>query len=327
MSLLEVRGLRLEVPSRSGTTAILRGLSLEVAAGEVLGLVGETGAGKSMAARAILGLPVPKARLSFEHFTFDGRDLRDASGFRDVRGRLIGFVPQHPRASLNPVFTVGNQLREAVGRLRGLGRRAARAVALELLGHTRIADPERCMRAYPHQLSGGMCQRVCIAIALAGNPRLIIADEPTTGLDVTVQADILMLLRNIIAENRTAAILITHDIGVVAQICDRVAVMYAGRIVDCGSAIEVFEAPLHPYAAKLLGIARALDGGREPEAIPGYVPSPGEPLPACAFAPRCDAATDECRRIDPPAVRRGGQIGYTHHPVAVPAARVGASGT
>lgn len=315
MTLLEVRGLRLDIVSQAGTIPMLRGVDLQVAPGEVLGLVGETGAGKSMAARAILGLPVRGAKVSFEHFTFDGLDLRDRRAFRDVHGRLIGFVPQHPRASLNPVFTIGNQLCEAIGRLRGVGRRAAREAAVKLLAQTRIVDPDRCMRSYPHELSGGMCQRVCIAIALAGNPRLIIADEPTTGLDVTVQADILVLLRNLIAEHGTAALLITHAIGVVAQVCDHVAVMYAGRIVNNGPTADVFEAPLHPYAAKLLGIARALDRGEDPEAIPGQVPRAGEPLDACAFAPRCERADEKCRLVEPPLVRRGAQTAHTHYPV------------
>jgi oligopeptide/dipeptide ABC transporter ATP-binding protein len=313
--LLAISGLRVEFPGPHGSLQVLRGVDLEVRRGEILGLVGETGAGKSMTARALLGLVDPRARVETRTHAFNGEDVTSPSRLAKLRGHRIGFVPQNPRGSLNPVFTVGDQLTDAVRRLRGIGGRAAWNEALRLLRLVRIPDSERRIRAYPHQLSGGMCQRVCIAIALAGQPDLIVGDEPTTGLDVTIQAEILALLRDLIREERAAGVLITHDIGVVAEVCDRVAVMYAGRIIDIGPTDELIDEALHPYAAMLLRIASALDAGRDPEVIPGSIPVPGETLAACAFAPRCPRATDECWSIEPPLAERHNQLAFCHHPV------------
>jgi oligopeptide/dipeptide ABC transporter ATP-binding protein len=251
-------------------------------------------------------------------YTFDGQDVTAGDRLAELRGRRIGFVPQHPRGSLNPVFTVGDQLTDALRRLRGMSARQAQAEAVRLFAQVQIPDPERRLQAYPHELSGGMCQRVCIAIALAGQPDLIIADEPTTGLDVTIQAEILTLLKELIHTRNAAGILITHDIGVVSEVCDRVSVMYAGRIVDQGSTTELFDEPLHPYAARLLQIAVALELGEPPDVIAGTVPAPGERLTACAFAPRCPRATEECRQHEPPAVDSGSQRAFCFHPLGAP---------
>ena len=313
--LLEVTGLEVEIEG----LPILRGVDMEVRPGEILGVVGETGAGKSMTARSILDLLPGAATVSFQVCTFDGRDFIPAKERQQARGHRIGFVPQRPRGSLNPVFRVGTQLYDTLRRLRGLGRREARDKALDLLRSVRITDPERVYRSYPHELSGGMCQRVCIAIALAGEPELIIADEPTTGLDVTIQAEILRLLGDVISEHNAAGMLITHDLGVVADVCDRVAVMYAGRVVNLGATEEIYRQALHPYANQLVSIATSLDTGGTPKEIPGRVPDPGEELAACAFAPRCHRAESDCFSQEPPLAVSEKQTGFCHHPIAAEA--------
>ena len=310
-ALLEVRGLEVAIDG----LPILRGVDMEVRPGEILGVVGETGAGKSMTARSVLDLLPTAATVDFESCTFDGQDFIPPKARQEARGRRIGFVPQRPRGSLNPVFRVGNQLSATLRRLRDLGRREARNEALALLRSVRITDPERVYRSFPHELSGGMCQRVCIAIALAGEPELIIADEPTTGLDVTIQAEILRLLGEVISERNAAGMLITHDLGVVADVCDRVAVMYAGRVVNLGTTAEIYREALHPYANRLVSIATSLDSGGTPREVPGRVPNPGDDLAACAFAPRCFRAGPGCFDHEPPLVDRAGQIAFCHHPV------------
>jgi peptide/nickel transport system ATP-binding protein len=316
--LVEVTGLRVEFPTDRGPLHVLRGVDMTVRRSEILGVVGETGAGKSMTARALLGLTDSHAVVQMDSYRFDGRDLTTRGQIQTLRGRRIGFIPQHPRGSLNPVFTIGDQLTDAVRRLRNLRGRAAREEAIELLRKVQIPDPARRMSAYPHELSGGMCQRICIAIALAGQPDLFIADEPTTGLDVTIQAEVLALLRDLIRDNNAAGLLITHDMGVVAETCDRVAVMYAGRVVDEGPTSSMFDGPLHPYGLMLLNVARSLDRGEQPMTIPGSIPAVGEPLAACAFAPRCPRATDECLTVEPPRVAAGGEVAYCHHPYEKP---------
>jgi len=314
-NLLEVAGLELSFVRPDGDLPILRGVDLNVARGEILGLVGETGAGKSMTARAVLDLLDASARLRLGRYAFDGIDVREPGSVEPLRGHRIGFVPQHPRGSLNPVFSVGTQLTDTIRRLNGGGKKNAHQEAVRLMKQVQIPDPERRMKAYPHELSGGMCQRICIAIALAGRPDLVIADEPTTGLDVTIQAEILSLLTDLIRDEGAGGLLITHDIGVVAEVCDRVAVMYSGRIIDSGPTADLFGGALHPYAALLLRIAVALDEGIEPEVIPGSVPTPGEPLDACAFAPRCPRATEICATTEPPRAERDTQFAFCHHPL------------
>jgi peptide/nickel transport system ATP-binding protein len=314
-ALLELHGLTVEFGERAHRTRVLRGVNLSVDRGEMMGIVGETGAGKSMTVRALLGLVDPRARVAMQSYTFDGEDVSRADRLATLRGSRIGFVPQNPRASLNPVFSVGDQLVDALRRLRRLDTRDAKTEAIKLFAQVQIPDPERRLRAYPHELSGGMCQRVCIAIALAGRPDLIIADEPTTGLDVTIQAEIISLLRQVIDERNAAGILITHDIGVVSEICDRICVMYAGRIVDRGATVELFDEPLHPYAGRLFQIAVSLEEGQPPEVIPGVVPGPGEQVAACAFAPRCPRASQVCWSDEPPTVTVKTQSAECHHPL------------
>lgn len=316
-ALLEVRGLEVGIQG----LPILRGVDMEVRPGEILGVVGETGAGKSMTARSVLDLLPAAASVSFETCTFAGRDFISSKARQAARGSRIGFVPQRPRGSLNPVFRVGYQLSDTLRRLRGSGRREARRAALDLLRAVRITDPERVYRSFPHELSGGMCQRVCIAIALAGEPDLIIADEPTTGLDVTIQAEILRLLGELITERHAAGMLITHDLGVVADVCDRVAVMYAGRVVNVGATTEIYREALHPYANRLVSIATSLDSGAAPREIPGRVPNPGDDLAACAFAPRCFRAGSACFDQEPPLVDGARQITFCHHPLGAGAVR------
>ncbi len=311
--LLEVVGLELGIQG----LPILRGVDMEVRSGEILGVVGETGAGKSMTARSILDLAPSTATVSFGSCSFAGEDFIPPKARRQARGRRIGFVPQRPGGSLNPVFRVGHQLSDTLRRLRDLGRRQARRQALDLLRAVRITDPERVYRSFPHELSGGMCQRVCIAIALAGEPELIIADEPTTGLDVTIQAEILRLLGDLITERNAAGMLITHDLGVVADVCDRVAVMYAGRVINVGTTTEIYRQALHPYANELVSIATSLDSGGTPREIPGRVPNPGEDLAACAFAPRCHRADQGCFEQEPPLVEGAGQGAFCHHPIGL----------
>ncbi len=315
-ALLEVTGLQVEI----GTLPILRGVDIKVRQGEILGVVGETGAGKSMTARAILDLLPTAATVSFQTCTFDGQNFVPPKARQQARGHRIGFVPQRPRGSLNPVFRVGTQLSDTLRRLRGMGRREAKQEALNLLRSVRITDPERVYRSFPHELSGGMCQRVCIAIALAGEPELLIADEPTTGLDVTIQAEMLKLLGDVITEHNAAGMLITHDLGVVADVCDRVAVMYAGRVVNLGTTAEIYQEALHPYANQLVSIATSLDSGGTPREIPGRVPNPADDLDACAFAPRCFRASPECFEQEPPPVAIAGQLAFCHHPLTTQAA-------
>lgn len=321
--LVAVEGLRASVGRNETRLPILRGVDLSVRRGEILGIVGETGAGKSMTARAMLGLAGPQVAVSWDTYSFDGREIESRDEFAGLRGKRIGFVPQHPRGSLNPVFSVGDQLEDAVKRLAGVRGRSARDEAIRLLTRVRISDPERRLGAFPHELSGGMCQRVCIAIALAGRPDLIIADEPTTGLDVTIQAEVLKLLDELIREGGAAGILITHDMAVVSETCDTVAVMYSGRVIDHGPTREIFGGALHPYGSLLVEIAQSLDRGDEPGVIPGSIPAPGENLAACAFAPRCSRVTEACWTVEPPKVERGGQAAYCHNPVPAANPRVG----
>jgi peptide/nickel transport system ATP-binding protein len=293
--LLEVRGLKTSFYTRAGAVRAVTGVDLTVRRGEVLGLVGESGCGKSVTSLSILGLIGLPGRIEAGEIHFDGRDLltlADAD-LRKVRGDRIAMIFQQPQSSLNPVMRVGDQVGEVLELHRGMKRAAARSRALELMSKVGIPDPERRLDAYPHEMSGGMAQRVMIAMALACEPELLIADEPTTALDVTIQAQILDLLRELQRETGTAILLITHDLGVVAEMADRVAVMYAGEIVELGDVRTLFASPRHPYTRGLIGAVpvpgQVLD---ELATIPGNVPNLIELPPGCRFAPRCGARVE-----------------------------------
>jgi peptide/nickel transport system ATP-binding protein len=271
-ALLEIAGLHLELPGGAGIVPILRGVSLELAAGTVLGLVGESGAGKTMVGKAILGLQPERARISDGAIRFAGRDITHLreSERRWLLGRVMALIPQDPMSALNPVRRIETQMVEVIRLHLGLARGPARAKALAMLEAVHIREPERVLRHYPHELSGGMRQRVLIAIAFACRPQLIIADEPTTALDVTVQAQILRLIKELQSTSGTALLFITHDLGVVAKICDRVAVMHAGRIVEAAAVGDVFARPRHDYTRALFAATPRYD--RPAEAL---VPVPG----------------------------------------------------
>jgi peptide/nickel transport system ATP-binding protein len=303
MSLLDVQDLSVRFDTDDGAVHAVDRLSFSLEAGEVLGVVGESGCGKSVSAMSLLQL-LPETAHVTGSAEFDGRDLisAPAARLREIRGREIAFVFQEPMTSLNPAFRIGNQLAEVLRRHLGLSRAQARGRAIELLDLVRIPAPERRVDEYPHQLSGGMRQRVMIAMALACDPKILIADEPTTALDVTIQAGILDLMRDIRVRLGTAIILITHNLGVVADIADRVIVMYAGRKVEEALAGELYAHPQHPYTIGLLGAiprpGAADEQGRLRE-IPGRVPSLAELPAACAFAPRCPRADDRTRSERP----------------------------
>jgi len=300
--LLAVEGLCVEFRSRRGAARVLNGVDLSVKPGETLGIVGESGSGKSMTALAILRLvPSPPGRISGGRVLFAGEDLVTASDsrIRDVRGNKISMIFQEPMTSLNPVFTVGAQICETLGRHTGLKGRPARERAIALLQDVGIPAPAQRFDAYPHQLSGGMRQRVMIAMAIACEPALLIADEPTTALDVTVQAQIFDLLREIQARRGMAMILITHDMGVIAEIADRVAVMYGGRVVEEGTTRDVLDRPVHPYTRGLIACIPDIRDDTDARAplseIPGLVPSVWDLQRGCPFADRCSEVLPQCR--------------------------------
>jgi peptide/nickel transport system ATP-binding protein len=301
--LLEIEDLHVSFATDAGPVPAVRGASLAIRPGETLAVVGESGCGKSVTALAVLRLLDANAHVVAQALRFRGRDLlaEDDAALRAIRGAEIGMIFQEPMTSLNPVFRIGDQIAEVLELHRGMARRAARAAAVELLARVRIADPERRAAQYPHELSGGMKQRVMIAMAIACGPALLIADEPTTALDVTIQAQILELLGALQREVGLAILLITHDLGIVAQNASRVAVMYAGQVVEEGDVRELFRAPLHPYTRALMGaLPRRGDRGRL-AAIPGTVPSPRDLPPGCAFSTRCGEVLPRCP-VDPPPV-------------------------
>ena len=299
--LLEVKNLQTHFPTRNGLVRAVDGVSCYLDAGELLGVVGESGCGKSITALSIMRLIAPPGKIVGGEITFDGKDLLHLSEaqMRAIRGDDIAMIFQDPMTSLNPVFTVGEQIAEALRLHRRLSRKAARAAAIEAMREVSIPDPARRADDYPHQLSGGMRQRVMIAMALACDPKLLIADEPTTALDVTIQAQILELLEELRRHRELAVLLITHDLGVVAEVADRVAVMYTGRVVEESSVAELFARPKHPYTEGLLRSVPKLTitevGKAERlETIEGVVPSPTNLPPGCHFAPRCPYRMPRC---------------------------------
>ena len=299
--LLEITDLAVSFRTERGEVEALSGVSLAIEGGESFGVVGESGSGKSLTALSVLGLiPDPPGRITRGTIRFAGEVL-DAPAQRRLRGRDIAMIFQEPMSALNPVFTVGEQVAEGLRVHEKLSRRAARDRAAQLLGHVGIPDPRRRLQQYPHKLSGGMRQRVMIAAALACRPRLLIADEPTTALDVTIQAQILALLADLQRETGMAVMLITHDLGVIAQVVRRVAVMYAGRVVETGPVLPVFESSAHPYTRALLRSIPSLAGeaARLP-AIPGSVPTPAAWPQGCRFHPRCAYAEPACIAAIPP---------------------------
>ena len=312
--LLEIQDLKTHFYTRDGIVRAVDGVSFSVGKGETLAVVGESGCGKSVTALSVLRLIAsPPGRIVSGEIKLEGKNLLELreSEMRDLRGNEISMIFQEPMTSLNPVLTVGNQIAEALRIHRGLGRAEAHAGAVERLHQVDIPEPERRADEYPHQLSGGMRQRVMIAMALACQPRLLIADEPTTALDVTIQAQILDLMRALKDKTGAAIVLITHDLGVVAEMAERVVVMYAGRKVEEAPVDSLFARPRHPYTRGLLASIPRLgeasgEGPRRLAEIPGVVPSLKEAIPGCVFAPRCPHATEHCRREYPPLEDKGG---------------------
>jgi len=306
--LLEVRNLRIEFVTRRGTLVAVDDVSFDIAPGEILGVVGESGAGKSLTGTAVLGLLEPPARIGAGEIRFEGRRIDDLppESLRALRGRRIGAIFQDPLTALNPLFTIGDQIVETIRTHLTDSPSKARDRAVALLTEVGIPAPERRMDQYPHQLSGGMRQRVVIAAALCAQPQLVIADEPTTALDVSTQAQIIGLLKRLTRERGAAVMLITHDMGVIAETADRVAVLYAGRLAEIGPVREVIHAPRHPYTVGLMGAIPRLGAlGSRLAQIDGAMPRLDAIPTGCAFHPRCPRAFDRCSRERPDAVSAG----------------------
>ncbi len=296
--LLQVRNLRVEFPTRRGTLLALDDISFDIAPGEVLGVVGESGAGKSLTGAAIIGLLEPPGRIAGGEILLGGQRIDNLpyEQMRKIRGRRIGAIFQDPLTSLNPLYTVGRQLTETILTHLPVKPDEARARAVKLLQETGIPAAEARLDQYPHQFSGGMRQRVVIALALAAEPQLIVADEPTTALDVSIQAQIISLLKRLCKEHGAAVMLVTHDMGVIAETCDRVAVMYAGRICEIGPVQQVIHHPAHPYTSGLMGSIPAMDDTRERlQQIDGAMPRLNAIPRGCAFNPRCPKVFERCR--------------------------------
>ncbi|MDP2969371.1 MAG: ABC transporter ATP-binding protein [Deltaproteobacteria bacterium] len=302
--LLEVRSLTTRFFTEDGVVRAVENVSFEIFPGEILSLVGESGCGKSVTGLSLLRLiPIPPGKIVSGELLFDGRDLMELEEkeMERVRGNDISMIFQEPMTSLNPVFTIGNQIMEAIQLHQNLDKKEARKKAIEMLGRVRIPSPEVRIDSYPHQLSGGMRQRAMIAMALSCQPKLLIADEPTTALDVTIQAQVLRLLKEIQGEMGMAVMLITHDLGVVAEIADRVAVMYAGRIVETGPIEAIFGEMRHPYTKGLWeSIPQLKEKRRRLNAITGQVPDPMNLPAGCKFHPRCYLMIDDCKKEEPP---------------------------
>nr|WP_315493337.1 ABC transporter ATP-binding protein [uncultured Rhodoferax sp.] len=311
MSLLQVKNLVVEFPSRKGTLRALDDVSFDIAPGEILGVVGESGAGKSLTGAAIIGLLEPPGRVGSGEILLEGQRIDNLpyAQMRAIRGRKIGAIFQDPLTSLNPLYSVGRQLIETITTHLPLNASQARARAIELLKDTGIPAAEQRIDHYPHQFSGGMRQRVVIALALAAEPKLIVADEPTTALDVSIQAQIITLLKTICKERGAAVMLITHDMGVIAETCDRVAVMYAGRVAEIGPVHDVINRPSHPYTAGLMACIPDMSQDRENlHQIDGAMPRLNAIPQGCAFNPRCTKTFAKCGQQRPNLI----QAGNTH---------------
>ena len=308
MSLLQVKNLVVEFPNRRGTLRAIDGISFDIAPGEILGVVGESGAGKSLTGASIIGLLEPPGRIASGEVLLEGQRIDQLSNdeLRHIRGRKIGAIFQDPLTSLNPLYSVGKQLTETIQAHLPVSNAEARKRAIDLLKDTGIPAAEQRIDHYPHQFSGGMRQRVVIALALAAEPKLIVADEPTTALDVSIQAQIISLLKNICKNRGAAVMLITHDMGVIAETCDRVAVMYAGRIVEIGPVHEVINHPSHPYTAGLMASIPDITLDREYlNQIDGAMPRLNAIPTGCAFNPRCPKVFDRCK-VDRPELAQAG---------------------
>jgi len=300
-TVLNMRNLRVTYPKLSSKVDVVRNCSLQVGQGEILGLVGESGSGKSMTAMSCLGLVPNPGRISGE-IEVGGQQIvgRSESQLSEFRGGLSAMIFQNPMTALNPFLNISDQMADAIVSSRPLSRSEAMSESLAALHAVYIPNAEACLAKYPHQLSGGQLQRVMIAMAIACKPRLLIADEPTTALDVTIQAQVLLLIRELASEMKLAVLFITHDLSVVASICDRVAVMYAGEIIESGPVADVFKAPAHPYTRKLFSTVPTLGSkNKQLEYIPGQVPDMSNLPAGCAFQSRCDVAMDQCRDSAP----------------------------
>jgi peptide/nickel transport system ATP-binding protein len=327
-ALLDIQGLKTQFRTDDGAVLAVDDVSFDIRPGETVGVVGESGCGKSVTALSVMRLiPDPPGRVVGGRILFQGTDLLSLpeAKMRELRGNQIGMIFQEPMTSLNPVFTVGEQIAEAVRLHQGADARTARQRAIEMLRQVGIPSPEQRVDSYPHHLSGGMRQRVMIAMALACDPKLLIADEPTTALDVTIQAQILELIRDLQRKRGMSVLLITHDLGVVAETCDRVVVMYAGKVVERATAAELFAQPRHPYTAGLLRSVPSFEAagdGRERgserprlHAIPGVVPALTNLPGGCRFRDRCDRAQADCAQAEPPLVALNGHEVACLHPV------------
>jgi peptide/nickel transport system ATP-binding protein/oligopeptide transport system ATP-binding protein len=306
--LLEVKDLRTSFFTPDGEIRVVDGVSFSVAPGRLTGIVGESGSGKTISVLSIMRLLPEGARVTGGSTLFDGVDLLKLSEgeMRAIRGARIAMIFQEPMTSLNPVFTIGNQIGEAIKLHQRTGRRETQTCIVEALRMVGIPDPERRINDYPHQLSGGMRQRVMIAMALACKPRLLIADEPTTALDVTIQAQILDLIRDLQQQLGLAVLLVTHDLGIVAEYADDVTILYAARVMERSTSAELFANPLNPYTKGLLASIPGIDGRRQRrlQAIAGTIPNAAKPPSGCRFHPRCPIAIDDCARVDPPLAEK-----------------------
>jgi peptide/nickel transport system ATP-binding protein len=319
---LSVRDLTVTFDTRAGALTAVNGVSFEVHRGEVLGLVGESGSGKSVTGLAVLGLIDAPARIAGGSVRLDGEELigQPEAALRRLRGKRLAMIFQDPATTLNPVLRIDTQMIEAIQAHEKVSDKAARDRARHALGQVGIPSPEERLKAYPHQFSGGMRQRVAIAIALLHRPALLIADEPTTALDVTIQAQILSEVQNLCAETGTALVWITHDLSVIAGLADRIAVMYAGRLVEIGPVADVLERPIHPYTAGLIGSVPSRNKRGVPLAqIPGAAPSLASAPPGCPFNQRCPRASVTCRTVMPEPVPYGeARMARCHHPLTTP---------